>query len=235
MKINDRGFGEKVSLTPTRAIGTTLKGLLAFSVFFLGLGRSAAAEGWDNQLFSAGIGSSLGGSHVAGPLGTSVSGFSSELSIRVHALYVLGLDFAYAPADNGMTSEGLTFGNALRLSALLYVVPTQWASLYAKVGVEASGFGGLFDWSASGNAFHLGGGVEVPITENWYVGGEFLMLIPGVDSVTGHASKSLESQMNLMRGGLSAAGATPSQAAPGISDYVDGNNYRLSASVRYYF
>ncbi len=194
---------------------------------------SSPARADNYQLFSAGVGTTLGGSHVEAPSGRSESAFSSELSLRMRALYVLGLDFAYAPIDGSTRTDGLVFGNALRLSALLYVVPTEWVQIYGKVGLEADDIAGLFTIDDNSNAYHAGGGMEVPVTDNWVLSLEFLMLIPGLASVEDHVGGSVEEQIARVR--TAGEAALADSAIPEVGDYVSGANFRLSAGVRYYF
>ncbi|MBT9560826.1 MAG: hypothetical protein IV100_32680 [Myxococcales bacterium] len=234
------GTTRKSSSGPHALTGALQPGFTraAFSlVFAISLVVAAAAAGparADNyQLFSAGVGTTLGGSHVAAPSGRTESSFSSELSLRMRAVYVLGLDFAYAPIDGSTRADGLVFGNALRLSALLYVVPTEWVQIYGKVGLEADDFAGLFTIEDNSNAYHAGGGMEVPVTDNWVLSLEFLMLIPGVASVENHVGASVEEQIARVR--TAGEAALAESAIPEVSDYVSGANFRLTAGVRYYF
>lgn len=216
-------------------IGTTtpLRKYLITIAFSLAFAHTASAN--SNALFAAGVGTTLGGSSVTAPSGDTVSAFSNEISIRLKFLYALGLDLAYAPADQRTSVDGLVFGAPLRLSGLLYIVPTDWFSLYAKGGIEGDSPVAWFTGDDPSNAYHVGGGVEVPVHENWVVGMEFLVLIPGVSSVEDHFGRSV-SDLDILRSGLTAGTGVPASASiPEVSDYISASNFRLTASVRYFF
>ncbi len=216
------------------SIGTTtpLRKFLIVTVASLAFAHSAAAD--STALFSAGVGTTLGASSVTSPTGQTESAFSNELSLRLKFLYALGLDLAYAPADQRTSVDGLVFGAPARLSGLLYVVPTDWFSLYAKGGIEGDHPGAWFTSEDPSNAYHVGGGVEVPVVSHWVIGLEFLVLIPGIESVEDHFGRTV-SDLDILRTGTAVQTADTSASIPEPGDYISGNNFRLTASVRYFF
>jgi opacity protein-like surface antigen len=197
----------------------------------------ASANADSGSMITAGIGSNLGVSNTTQLSGATATGFSQEFSVRMKAVYVLGLELAYSPTDSSHAGNGLVFSNDLRLSGLLYFVPTPVVSAYAKGGIEADNIVGLFSIDDLSNAYHLGGGLDIDITDNIVLGLEFLMLIPGKASVENAIESYATAEYASYEAALSA-GQIPDQAGietPGVSDFINPSNFRMTVGARYYF
>ncbi len=198
----------------------------------------AAATGWakPNPMINAGVGTTMGVSHVTPLSGGTTSSFSNDFSIRMKALYVLGLEFGLSPTDSTPTGD-LVFQNSLRLSGLIYILPTPHVSAYFKGGIEGDDLGAIFSTNDPSNAYHLGGGIDIELGHNVVLGLEFLVLIPGKNSV----EKSVESYVNGEAdrvAALAAQGIVPTDVgadAPEVSDFISASNFRFTLGARYYF
>ena len=123
------------------------------------------------------------------------------------------------------------------MSGLLYIVPTRVVSAYVKGGIEGDDIGALFSGEQPSNAYHVGGGIDVDVTDNWVIGLEYLMLIPGVSSVESHLNGRAENELPRIQAAL-ASGATLDSLGieePSVSDFISGSNFRLAVTARYYF
>ena len=195
------------------------------------------AEAERSPMIAAGIGSAVGVNHATGTGNASESYFTADINLRVRALYVLGFEFGYAPTDYDVDASGLNFAGSIKLSALLYFVPTPVVAAYAKGGIEGDDFGALFTGDELSNAYHVGGGIDIDITDNWVIGLEYLMLIPGVASVENQLQTRAENELPIIQAALARGQSLESLNIhePTVSDYISGSNFRLSVNARYYF
>ena len=214
----------------------TLKSLGIAALLTVVFGTAAVAQAESHSLITAGVGTSLGVSHLDPYLGESSSAFSNDFTLRVKGLYVLGLELGVSPTDGGPGS-GLVYQNTLRLSGLLYLVPTRWVSVYAKGGIEGDSIGALFSVEDPSNAYHVGGGVDVNIGKHFVVGLEFLVLMPGVESIRRTAEAYIASETARLEEAARAGTSIPEipTDVPDAGDFISASNFRLSVGVRYYF
>ena len=216
----------------TSTIGThvrTVLGIIALTLTFTPH-NSASAKSY--QMITAGLGSAMGVNHVSGVLTDGKSAFNLDLNLRVKAAYVLGFEFGYSPTDQRFAHEGLVYGGQLKLSGLVYVVPTRHVSAYVKGGIEGNGFGDLFDYEGKTASYHIGGGIDIELDENWVLGIEYLMLIPGVSSVEQAVTDFVNDELIRIQSSQDV-GSTPT--IPTTDDFISGDNFRLAVSARYYF
>ena len=219
-------------LACTSTIGTHVRTILGIIALTLTFTISAPAHATSYQMITAGVGSSVGVNHVAGVLSEGTSAFNIDLNVRVKAAYVLGFEFGYSPTDQRFEHEGLIYGGHLKLSGLLYFVPTRYVSAYAKGGIEATGFADLFDYNGSTASYHVGGGLDIELDESWVLGFEYLMLIPGINSVERAVTDFVNDELIRIQNSQSFADVPTS---PTADDFVSGDNFRLTISARYYF
>jgi len=193
----------------------------------------ARADSYD--MIAAGVGTSVGVSHVEPYLGEAASAFSTDLTLRARALYIIGLELGVSPTDS-KPANGLVFQNILRLSGLLFVVPTRWVSVYAKGGIEGDSIAALFSVEDPSNAYHVGCGVDVAIGSNFVVNLEWLVLIPGIESIRRLAEEVVARETARYQT-AALAGTYPDglPEIPDAGDFVSASNFRLTAGVRYYF
>ena len=136
-----------------------------------------------------------------------------------------------------MGRDTLVFQNSLRLSGLVYVVPTRYVSAYAKAGIEGGSLGALFRVTDPSNSYHAGGGLDIELTDHFTLGLEFLVLIPGYTSVEDHVVGYVEREAVRVAGEL-AQGRIPTDVggnAPDTGDFLSASNFRLTIGARYYF
>ena len=199
---------------------------------------ASTASAASDSIITAGLGTTLGANSTTQLNGQTTTSFSNELSLKVKGLYVLGFEFAYSPTDRtGSSASELIFTNDLRLSGLLYFLPTPYVQAYAKAGIEADNFGGLFSINDPSNAYHVGGGIDVNITENIVIGIEWLVLIPGKRSVETQVNDYIDEETRRAEQ-LARAGQIPTDIgadAPGVGDFLSASNFRLNIGARYYF
>ncbi len=220
-----------------KATNQTTKALATMAFLFVALTTSAASADSDSVI-TAGIGSNLGVSSHSQLAGDSVTSFSNELSLRVKALSVFGVELAYSPTDAHLDQDDLVFSNNLRFSGLIYFVPTPVVSAYAKAGIEGDSLGSVFSMSDASNSYHAGGGLDVSITKNITVGLEFLMLIPGTASIENQVQNFVDQEYARYEAALQTGGEIPADigaAAPELGDFISASNFRFSIGARYYF
>ena len=206
----------------------------ALVLALLAVGVDARAE--STSLFSVGVGTGVGVSRHTPFKAASTSSFSSELSLKVKMLHFLGLELAYSPTDGLATagqSDALVFDSKFRLSGLLYVVPTYPVGLYLKGGLGGGRVGDLFDVASNTSSYHAGGGLDVHIGSHVVLAAEFLLLIPGVESI----KQTLTTVTNQEIARFQAAGkpGTPETPELGVSDFISGNNFRVGLNARWFF
>lgn len=209
---------------------------IAALCFAIALSATGTASADSDSIITAGVGTTLGVTHVTPLNGSSTSLFSNDFSVRMKALYVLGLEFAYSPTD-GTSAGELVFQNSLRLSGLLYIVPTPHVSAYLKGGIEGDDLGAIFSVTDPSNAYHVGGGLDIEVGSHFVIGVEFLVLIPGVTSVEGSVESYAASEIARAET-LTAQGIIPTDIgadAPDVSDFISASNFRFTVGARYYF
>ena len=185
------------------------------------------------QMFAASLGSSMGMNHIAGVMSHGTSAFNLDLNLRMKLAYVLGLEFGYSPTDQRFQHEGMVYGGQLKLSGLLYVVPTRYVSAYVKGGIEGNGFEDLFDHNGSTSSYHVGVGLDIELDGHWVLGLEYLMLIPGITSVERAVQAYIDDELVRLQSAQVMPTTLPS--TPGADDFISGSNFRLTVSARYYF
>ena len=190
---------------------------------------TSPAQAASNSLFTVGVGTAVGVSQRTSLGSEPVATFASEVSIKIKALHVLGLELAYSPVDD-IRQGGLAFDSRLRLSVLLYVVPTSPVSFYVKAGLGGGDAADAVDVAGLTTSYHGGAGLDVNIGDHWVVGAEFLLLVPGVASIRSTLGDAAQSEVSR------AQGAAPApRAVPSVADFISADNFRLQVSARYYF
>ena len=219
-------------LNCTSTIGTHVRTVLGIIALTLTFTLPSYAQPKSYQMITAGLGSAMGVNHVSGVLSDGKSAFNLDLNLRVKAAYVLGFEFGYSPTDQRFEHEGLVYGGDLKLSGLLYFVPTRYVSAYAKGGIEATSFGDLFNYNGRTASYHVGGGIDVEIDDNWVIGLEYLMLIPGINSVEKAVEDFVNDELVRIQNSQSV---TDIPVLPTAGDFISGDNFRFAVSARYYF
>jgi len=202
-------------------------------ILALALVGTTAAYAGNDSMFTVGIGTSMGMTQQTQYGGSAQSKFTTDLTLRTRLLYVLGFEFAYSPTDRGVDTDQLVFTGQYRASALLYVVPTSPVAFYLKGGVGAEDIRDLVKVDGDTNSYHAGAGLDVHLGDNFVLGAEFLLLLPGISSVKNTLKNYAESELNRYRFEDNENAGTPK--TPGIKDFISASNFRVGITAHYYF
>ncbi|MFT7580001.1 MAG: hypothetical protein ACI9MR_001668 [Myxococcota bacterium] len=186
-----------------------------------------------------GVGGGIGVLHEAQPDGDPSSTFVNQANVRLKALWFLGLDFAYNLGRDEIVvkpGEELQYAARMRMTALIYAVPTKTVGFYLGVGVGGDDIGELGSFDAPGNSYHGGAGLEVNVSDHVSIDASFMMIVPGIRSVENHvehlALSAVEDQND-----VGETGGTQTQANPlapdsvGASDFFDLRNFELMVRI----
>lgn len=191
---------------------------------------SASAE--SKGLITVGLGTTFGVNNVK-PLHTDAqAAFTTELSFKLKALHVFGLEFSYAPTDSVDTTT-LVYDSTFRVSGLLYIVPTYPVNFYLKGGIGAGKFTELFSVDGPTNSYHAGAGLDVHVGDHWVIGAEFLLLLPGIASVKNTIESFANTEIQRFQTERESYRAPEKDLS--VADFVSIENFRVSLSARYYF
>ncbi len=199
---------------------------------------TASADVTDD--ITVGIGTGVGVTHSKDLGDEAYASVGAEVNLKVKAFEVIALEAAISTAASDVANQRLVFDSRFRLSALIYVVPTDYFGLYLKTGIGALDVGDLASVTAETNSYHGGAGLDVYLSDNVVIGGEFLILIPGVTSMENafisHALTGSDSERP-EDGDQAAAGGSNQDMLMGleVSDFISVENFRASLSLRYYF
>lgn len=196
--------------------------------------RPAAAG--SQSLVTLGMGTEFGVNRHSPIEGGTARAFVSELTLRLRFVKVLGFSFAYNLAPAKDTGE-LVFTSSYRMSALLYVVPTDHISLYLSGGYGAQRADDLITVTGSTNTYHAGAGLEVYIGDHVALHVEYLWLVPGAASIEGSVTRRATADVQESVDQHTAAGTIPTTLdLPDISagDYLSPGNFQLNFGFRWY-
>jgi hypothetical protein len=157
------------------------------------------------------------------------SAVAPELNLRLKMFKVLALELGFTPGREAPTDVELCYDSTYRMSALLYLVPLDSFGLYAKLGFGGDRISDMVSVTSPSNSYHGGGGVDVYLWDHLAVGAEFLLLTPGITAV----------EDAILRRVLTVAGGedAPKKSLDELSmtDFVSGDNFRTTLSLRYFF
>ncbi len=192
----------------------------------------------NDSIATVALGAGLGVHRTAQPGLQAEAQLLSSLNIRLKGLWFLAVDFTWDFVGPATADEhALEFGAAMRASALVFLVPTEWVGFYVTGGLGARSFEDLVRVDSRGNSYHAGAGLEVHITDHVTIDGSFLMLLPGTASI----------QHDMAQRALSAAptdgeetaptgaGSQSTLGQPGLTDYVSPSNFEIMVRGMYYF
>ena len=205
---------------------------------------ASVASAGSKSLITFGLGTSVGVSRHT-PMGQDTkSAFSGELNLKLKMLHCLAVEFAYSPVDKLQTGDALTFDSRFRISAALYIIPTYPVNVYLKGGLGGGKFTDTFKAKGETTSYHAGAGLDWHIGDHFVLGAEFLLLIPGVTSitqtlstqVTGEIARYQERQrMARVAGALSASEPEPTASNLSVKDFISPKNFRVAITARYFF
>jgi hypothetical protein len=207
------------------------RNILAAAVLF----TAAPAMAGSDSLFTVGLGTTMGVNRSTPLGGIPETTFTSELSLKFKMLYFLGLEFAYAPTDSSESASTLIFDANFRLSALIYLVPTTPVSFYLKGGLGAGNMVDLFAIDKPTTNYHAGAGFDINIGDNFVLGAEYLLLIPGMAGVRETLSSYANEEIKRYQSREDNAVASSRGETPSVSDFISPQNFRVTVSARWYF
>ena len=206
---------------------------LQITILLVALSFTCTASADSYSKLTLGVGTAVGVNHTSSFQSDATASFNSEFNLKIKALRVLGLEFSYAPTETKNDDTDLVFDGSLRLSALLYVVPTRYVSAFLKVGVAANNFKDLVKPVGDSSSYHAGLGLEIEAGDNFVIGAEFLFLAPGIASVKNtieaYANDEIDKLQNPARVN-EAAGAQPE-----LKDFLSAANFRVAVGAKYFF
>jgi len=212
-----------------------MRKLTQFTIVALLLTVANTASADSDSILSFGIGTSFAVNQVTPLNSEPVTAFSNEIGIKSRFLHVLAVEFAYSPTDRVDTEEQLVFNSTYRFSGLLYIVPTYPVGLYLKGGVGAGDISELFDLEAATTSYHAGAGLDFHIGDHFVVGAEFLLLLPGVQSIRSTMSEYANEELSRYQ---NRSVDTPYEGPEhdlGVEDFISANNFRVAVNARYFF
>jgi len=191
------------------------------------MAHQGVAKADSTSLLTLGFGQSVGVAHVMPVNGGTNNSIVSEMNLRLRMLTVLGFDFNYNVAGEQSVGNGEVYASNYRMSALLYLVPTDVMSLYLAAGAGASEMGDLTSSEMTDKSYHGGGGLELYVGDHLALNTEFLMLVPEVSRiVVSKQPLSVDETGNV---------DWSSADEPGVSDYVSSDNFQVTFGMKYYF
>lgn len=196
----------------------------------------APAQASSQSIVTIGVGTDLGVNHHLPTEGGSSRSFISELSLRLRLVHFLGFSFAYNLAPASRTGE-LVFTSTYRMTALVYVVPTEKVSFYLSGGFGALKIQDLGTVTGSTNTYHAGAGLEFYIGDHIALHIEYLWMIPGVSSIKGSVERRATQEVGDTVADSVASGAIPGSIdLPSISasDYLSPENFQINFGFRWY-
>lgn len=196
-----------------------------------GLCREANAG--TNSLITLGGGVELGLGRFTQPDEEAGYAFIAEISVRLRLLRFLGVAFSYNAA-NGDGSGQLSFESAFRLTALLYLLPTRWVSIYVAGGLGSMDIRDVVDVMGASTSYHLGVGLEVYIRNHFAIFADYLWIVPGYASMEATIQGRLE---DTAAQALSVGEApTAEEVLPALSfwDFLDAGNLQVTIGLRVY-
>lgn len=198
------------------------------------------STGLDPRMFSVSVGTALGVSTYDTPASSATSAIA-ELGVRVRGLYALGVDLSVNLTGGTQASDQIpAYRHLLRLSGLVYILPLEEVSVVLLGGMGAGEAGDFMHPDGATTSYHAGIGLEVPVYDHIVVGGEYLMIVPGVGSV----EASLERRFGVLRQQITSKNLPPDSASAlynaefggeSAGDYVGPKNFELWLSLRYVF
>ncbi|MCA9517648.1 MAG: outer membrane beta-barrel protein [Myxococcales bacterium] len=190
---------------------------------------TALADG--DSALTLGVGAGVGYLRATQPTAeNSDTTFVNQANVRLKALYVLGIDYSVDLSkgdDFVATGDELQFAAKMRLTTLLYAIPTQPASLYFGVGVGGREIGDLASFTSSTNSYHGGIGLEVALSDHISIDSSFYLVIPGVSSIERHVEQLALSAAAAQKSAGGASSLETTTASASVGDYVNIRNYEL--------
>ena len=193
------------------------------------------------RLIGVGVGTDVGYRQASGYRTEDRAGLVSEIDLRVDMLYVFGLELSYNVGDvpDPNDHSGLVFDARYRLSGLLYVIPTETASMYLKGGVGSHSLGEVAQTDALGSSYHAGAGVEVYLTDELALAAELLLLAPGaqsVERVLNDRKEAIEERFGQAFSSLKPQDIREIDGEQvGVSGFLSPENFQAKLGVRLYF
>ncbi len=205
--------------------------LLALLVF-IPTGPAAADS---DSILTVGVGAGAGLRHLGGgSFAPSETTFVNHGSVRVKMLWLLGADISVdLTKDDKLTEpaqDALVFASKIRTTALFYAIPASALSLYLGGGIGAPDVGHIFDPMSATNSYHVGGGLEVHLTDNFSIDLSYYIIVPSIGGIKREVERLALQVVDDFQGGSRAgegAGVTEDLAIGDatVGDFVSAQNY----------
>ena len=212
-----------------------MRKLSQLTIIILTLTVANPASADSDSVVSFGIGTSFAVNQITPLNSEPVTAFSNEIGIKTRFLHVLAVEFAYSPTDRVDTEQQLVFDSTYRFSGLLYLVPTYPVGLYLKGGLGAGEISELFDPEAETTSYHAGAGLDFHIGDHFVVGAEFLLLLPGVQSIRNTMSQYANEELSRYQNRSVETPYEGPQNDLSVDDFISANNFRVALNARYFF
>jgi hypothetical protein len=214
---------------------------LATIVLFSTL-MTAGAIADNTSVLTVGVGGGIGTRQTGGGFAPTDSAFVNQANVRVKALWVLGADLSMDLTRSRALSEPeegrLNYASKMRLTALIYALPTDPISVYVGGGIGAPKFSGVFDPVDAQNTYHLGGGVEVHATDHFTIDVSYYMIVPSAGAIKEHVTQLALASVGPDDGPTTIG--TPNQPSDigdielqdaVVGDYINPENYEIMVRI----
>ncbi|MGM0576271.1 MAG: hypothetical protein ACQEXJ_11125 [Myxococcota bacterium] len=206
----------------------------------IALAWAAPSRADNNGPITLGLGTGLGVHRTAQPNAAPDSQIVSNMNLRLKMLWFLGVDLTWSYMPAQQPDDELQFGAELRATGLVYPIPTDVVGVYLGAGIGAGNFGDLVSVTAPSNSYHVGGGLEVHVTDHITLDGSFFMIIPGYASIERdvtrralstyeNARDEIRTQQDLERVHDLAGDAVE------VRDYISPKNFEVLLRGMFYF
>ena len=205
----------------------------------LTLGGATSALAGSGSLLTLGVGGGVGVLHEKQPGATTESTFVNQANVRLKLLYFLGVDYGVDLSQDASLkrpSDELQLAAKMRLTALIYAIPTKMVSLYLGFGTGGGDLADLVSLTNERNSYHAGLGLEVHLSDHVTFDISYYMIIPGVRSVERHVEElALASAQAQSQAGGGAPGSTGVGVSTGdeatVGDFITPQNFELMVRV----
>lgn len=199
-------------------------GLFGVVLSFFAGSHAVASDGW-----GLAVGTGLGVHHSESPNNIGDSMMVADLNVRARFLWILGLDLRFNLEQDQQAvvlDDTAQYAARYRTTLMLYAIPTPVLSVWIGGGLGAVEGKDLLDPKAAGASYHVGLGLEVPVSERLAFDVSYLLLIPGAESL----ERDLDRRVDLELAAYRASGSTRLPSVPTsvpTSDYVSLSNFEL--------
>lgn len=147
---------------------------------------AAGARADNDSIVTLGVGSGVGIHKAGAPGEDEQTAFVNQANVRLKALYILGLDYAYDLAHDrklNTPSAELQYQAKMRLTGLVYPYAGEQLAFYLGGGVGGTSLGEVFGMAGDGLSYHAGFGFEFHLAKHMSIDMSLMFVAPGMRSV----------------------------------------------------